>query len=70
MMLIEPAGPIDPALPFLAVREPGGRPIAVYAAYSLHYVGATGRAEISADYFGEFCAELTRLLEADRQDLR
>jgi hypothetical protein len=59
--LIEPAGPIDPAVSILAVREPGGRLISVYAAYSLHYVGGTGRAHISADYFGMFCQALKRL---------
>jgi hypothetical protein len=28
--------------------------LAVYANYSLHYVGGTPKAEVSADYFGEF----------------
>jgi len=59
--LIEPAGPTDPTMSILAVREPGGRPIAVYSAYSLHYVGGTGRAHISADYYGVFCEALKRL---------
>ncbi|MGV3531223.1 MAG: hypothetical protein ACO1QR_02560, partial [Chthoniobacteraceae bacterium] len=62
--LVEPAGPTDPAISFIALREPGGRPISVFAAYSLHYVGGTGSADISADYFGMFCAELTRLQNA------
>lgn len=60
--LTEPSGPIDPTVSFLALREPGGRPIAVYAAYSLHYVGGVGAADISADYFGYFCERLKQLL--------
>ena len=40
--LVEPAGPTDPTISFLAVREPGGQPISVFAAYSLHYVGGVG----------------------------
>ena len=60
--LVEPAGPIDPTVSFLALREPGsGALISVFAAYSLHYVGGVGGRSISADYFGVFCAELERL---------
>src|SRR5205814_443345 len=66
--LVEPAGPTDPQVSFLVVREPGGKPIAVFAAYSLHYVGYTGPASISADYFGMFCDELGHRLSADRLD--
>ena len=62
----EPAGPVDPAVSFIALREPGGRPISVYAAYSLHYVGDTGPAHISADYFGAFADRIQELLGADR----
>jgi hypothetical protein len=59
--LTEPAGPIDPTISFIALREPGGRPISVYAAYSLHYVGGVGPRHISADYFGLFCEALKKL---------
>lgn len=59
--LIEPAGPIDPEVSFVAVREPSGRMIAVYSAYSLHYVGGTGPADVSADYFAIFCETLQKL---------
>ena len=59
--LIEAAGPTDPAVSILALREPGGRLIAVYSVYSLHYVGGSGPAHISADYFGIFCGALKRL---------
>ncbi len=66
--LVEPAGPTDPTVSFIALREPGGRMISVYSAYSLHYVGGVGSGEISADYFGMFCAALTRLQNAADQE--
>jgi neutral ceramidase len=65
--LVEPAGPTDPAIPFIALREPNGKPIAVFSTYSLHYVGGVGSGHISADYFGMYCDALGRLLKADRQ---
>lgn len=58
--LLEPAGPVDPRISFLAFREPSGRLISVFAAYSLHYVGGTRPGEISADYYGMFCEALVR----------
>ena len=60
--LVEPAGPIDPTVSFVALREPGGKPIAIYSAYSLHYVGGVGSADISADYYGAYCETLKRLM--------
>jgi len=65
--LIEPAGPTDPTISFLAVREPGGRPISIFATYSLHYVGGVGSGHISSDYYGMCCEELARLQKADAQ---
>jgi hypothetical protein len=59
--LVEPAGPTDPTVSFIALREPDGRLISLYAAYSLHYVGGVGSGEISADYYGMFCAALVKL---------
>ncbi len=61
--LVEPAGPIDPTVSFIAVREPSGAMISVFAAYSLHYVGGVGAADISADYYGVFSEQLKRLIE-------
>ncbi|MFO0952520.1 MAG: hypothetical protein U0835_15510 [Isosphaeraceae bacterium] len=58
--LVEPAGPIDPTLSFLAFREPGGRMISVFSAYSLHYVGGVAGADVSADYYGMYCEALAR----------
>lgn len=40
--LLEPAGQPDPSVSVIALREPGGRLISVYSAYSLHYVGGGG----------------------------
>ena len=59
--LIEPAGPTDPTVSYIAVREPGGRLISVYSAYSLHYVGGVPGPVISADYFSVFCETLKKL---------
>jgi len=65
--LLEPAGPTDPVVSILSVRQPDGTPIAVYAAYSLHYVGGVPGTDISADYYGVFCNELTQQLNVDHQ---
>ena len=66
-VLLKPAGPTDPDIPFLAVREPDGTPISVFTTYSLHYVGRVGPGHVSADYFGMYCRELARLMKADKQ---
>lgn len=65
--LVDPAGPTDPTISFFAVREPDGKPIGLYAAYSLHYVGGVGPGHVSADYFAVFCREIERLLDAQNQ---
>jgi hypothetical protein len=57
--VIGPSGPVDPALSVLAVRSPQGRPLAVLANYSMHYFGA---APVSADYYGRFATQLSRLI--------
>lgn len=66
--LIEPAGPIDPEVSVVSVQALDGRPLALLANYSLHYVGGTGPGEISADYFGAFADRVQELLKADRLD--
>jgi len=63
--LLEPAGPTDPQVSFLAVRTPQGRPIALLANYSLHYVGGVPAGHISADYFACFAGKIAHLLDAD-----
>jgi hypothetical protein len=66
--LDQPAGPTDPQVWFISVQSPEGRPIALYANYSLHYVGGVGAGHISADYYGAFADRIQELLGADRQD--
>ena len=50
---------MDAGLSVLAVRTPAGKPVAVLANYSMHYVGST---PVSADYFGRFADEIGRLV--------
>jgi hypothetical protein len=66
--LIEPAGPTDPEVCFLSVQSVNGRPIALLANYSLHYVGRGHPTALSADYFGMFAERIGELLGASRQD--
>jgi hypothetical protein len=66
--LIEPAGPTDPDVSVVSVRAADGRPLALLANYSLHYVGDTGPGHVSADYFGAFADRVQQLLKADRLD--
>lgn len=66
--LLEPAGPTDPAVSLLAVRDAEGRPLALLANYSLHYVGGTAAGHVSADYFGMFADEMVARLGTARQD--
>ncbi|MFP4499722.1 MAG: neutral/alkaline non-lysosomal ceramidase N-terminal domain-containing protein [Candidatus Hydrogenedentota bacterium] len=66
--LVKPAGPTDPEIVFLTVRSVDGRPIALLANYSLHYVGGVPRGHISADYFAVFADRIQELLDADRLD--
>ncbi len=62
--LVEPAGPTDPDITLLSVQSPDGRPIALLANYSLHYVG--GLPPLSADYFGAYAEKMRELLGADK----
>lgn len=52
-ILINPAGPTDPEVSVLYVENAKGKPLSVFANYSLHYVGNTAGL-MSADYYGEF----------------
>jgi neutral ceramidase len=55
---------IDPELSLLSVQSREGRPIALLANYSLHYVGGVSGNVVSADYFGEFAQRVARKLKA------
>lgn len=69
--IVKPAGPIDPEIEVLCVREPNGKTIALLANYAMHYAGLspTEKREdmymISADYFGAF-SELIQRLKGER----
>ena len=66
--LVKPAGPIDPEISFLSVRSQTGRPIALLASYSLHYVGGVKGGEISADYFAIFSNRIGELVSAEKSE--
>lgn len=65
---LTPAAVPDPEVSFVSVKSIDGRPIALFANYSLHYVGGTPKGHISADYFAVFCDRIQELLNAERQD--
>lgn len=67
--LVKPAGPTDPDVSVISLQTLEGKPLAVLANYSLHYVGDVGPGHISADYFAVFCDRLQQLLGADRQEV-
>ncbi|MCS7022330.1 MAG: hypothetical protein NZU63_10940 [Gemmataceae bacterium] len=60
--LLEPAGPTDPRVTVLSVQTAQGEPLALYANYSLHYVGDLP--PLSADYFGVFAGVIAGKLKA------
>jgi hypothetical protein len=66
--LVEPAGPTDPEVGVLSVRARDGRPLALVANYSLHYVGGVAGGDVSADYYGAFAHRVEQLLGAERLD--
>ncbi|GAB5405208.1 MAG: neutral/alkaline non-lysosomal ceramidase N-terminal domain-containing protein [Aureliella sp.] len=65
--LVRPAGPTDPEVSFIAVQHLDGRPMALLANYSLHYVGGVRPGDVSADYFGYFAKFMKRKLDASDQ---
>ncbi len=66
--LVEPAGPTDPELAVVSIQTADGKPLALLANYSLHYVGTSQSEDISADYFGAFADRIQQLLGADHED--
>ena len=63
-LLIRPAGPVDPIVTFLSIRNVSGQPLSLLANYGLHYVGGIPPGELSADYFGEFARQMASRLKA------
>lgn len=60
--LVKPAGPTDPDVSVVSVQTTAGKPLALLANYSLHYVGGLPPGVVSADYFGQFAREMERRL--------
>jgi neutral ceramidase len=63
--LIQPAAPTDPDVSFISVRSRKGKPIALFANYSLHYVGGVPSGGVSADYFGRFARLIHKRMGGD-----
>ncbi len=59
-----PTGPEDPELSLISVQTADGKPLALLAAFSMHYYGAPA---ISPDYFGLFCDQIERRLGGDSE---
>ncbi|MBI5775143.1 MAG: neutral/alkaline non-lysosomal ceramidase N-terminal domain-containing protein [Verrucomicrobia bacterium] len=64
-VLERPAGPTDPDITVLSVQDPKRKQIALFANYSLHYVGGGPRGLMTADYFGEFARLMPSRLPGD-----
>ena len=62
------SGPVDPEVFVLSLQYADGRPLALFANYSLHYVGGVGSGHLSADYYGVFCERMKELLKAEKQE--
>ena len=65
-VLDRPAGPTDPDVTIFSVQDAeSGKPLAILANYSLHYVGHVPEGMISADYFGEFARLMQSRVDSD-----
>ncbi len=60
-----PAGPTDPDITILSVQGEKRKPLALFANYSLHYVGGAPGGQMSSDYFGEFARVMPSRLRGD-----
>lgn len=67
-VLSHPAGPTDPDVSVLSIQDAKtNRPLALYANYSLHYVGGTPAKQASSDYFGEFARLMPNRVRGDEK---
>ncbi|WP_395716805.1 neutral/alkaline non-lysosomal ceramidase N-terminal domain-containing protein [Prosthecobacter sp.] len=64
-VLDRPAGPTDPDITILSVQDEKRKPLALFANYSLHYVGGAPDGQMSADYFGEFARVMPSRVRGD-----
>jgi len=60
-----PAGPTDPDITILSVQDLKRKQIALFANYSLHYVGGGPKGQMTADYFGEFARLIPSRVRGD-----
>lgn len=60
---ISRTGVPDPTVSILALRSKDGKPLAILGNYSTHYAGVKGSV-ISSDYFGVFCNQIAKILNA------
>ena len=51
----------------ISLQTARGKPLALFANYALHYVGAVPRGQVSADYFGEFSRLMPSRLRAGEE---
>lgn len=63
--LDRPAGPTDPDITVISVQDAKRKPLALFANYSLHYVGGAPKGLMSADYFGEFARVMPSRVRGD-----
>ena len=64
-VLDHPAGPTDPDITIISVQDLKRKPVALFANYSLHYVGGMPHGQISADYYGEFARLIPSRIRGD-----
>jgi len=64
-VLDRPAGPTDPDITILSVQDTKRKPLAMFANYSLHYVGGAPKGKVSADYYGEFARLMPSRVHGD-----
>jgi hypothetical protein len=64
-VLDHPAGPTDPDITVISLQDTKRKPLALFANYSLHYVGGSPAGEMSADYFGEFARVMPSRVRGD-----
>ncbi len=62
--LQEPSGPIDPEVGLISLQTAAGEPLALFANYSLHYVGDAPPNMLSGDYYGVFAERMAAALGA------
>lgn len=65
-VLARPAGPTDPDITILSIQDTKRKALALFANYSLHYVGGAPQGQMSADYFGEFSRLMPSRLRSDK----